>query len=54
MTVIAHVALKLLPSAVVAVMIAWPGAIAVTKPVEETVAMLLSLEDHETDLSEVL
>lgn len=45
----AHVALKLLPSAVVAVMTALPGAMAVTKPVEVTVAMLLSLEDQITD-----
>lgn len=49
-----HVALRLLPSVVVAVMTALPGAIAVTQPVEVTAATLLSLEDHRTDLSVAL
>lgn len=54
MTVMTHVALKLLPSAVVAVIVALPVAIAVTRPVDDTVAILLSLEDHTTDLSVAL
>ena len=49
-----HVALRLLPSAVVALIVALPGAIAVTKPVEVTVAILLSLDDQTTDLSVAL
>ena len=36
------------PSVVVAVMIAVPAAIPRTSPVDETVAMLVRLEDHET------
>ena len=47
-------ALKLLPSAVVAVIVALPVAIAVTKPVDDTVAMQLSLEVQTTDLSVAL
>ena len=54
MTVISQVALKSLPSAVVAVIVAFPGAIAVTKPLDDTLAILLSLEDHKTDLSVAL
>ena len=49
-----HVALKSLPSAVVAVIVALPVAIAVTKPVDDTVAMLLLLDDQTTDLSVAL
>ena len=49
-----HVALRLLPSAVVALIVALPGAIAVTKPVDVTVAILLSLDDQTTDLSVAL
>ena len=51
---ISHVVLKLLPSAVVAVIVALPVAIAVTRPVDDTVAMLLSLDVQTTDLSVAL
>lgn len=51
---IAQFALKLLPSAVVAVIVAQPGAMAVTKPFEVTVAILLSFDDQTTDLSVAL
>ena len=47
-------ALKLLPSAVVAVIVAFPVAIAVTRPVDDTVATLLSLDVQTTDLSVAL
>ena len=51
---ISHVALKLLPSAVVAVIVAFPVVIAVTRPVDDTVATLLSLDVQTTDLSVAL
>jgi len=44
-----HVALKLLPSVVRAVMVALPVDFAVTKPVEDTIATLVLLEVHVTD-----
>ena len=44
----------MLPSAVVAVIVALPVAIAFTKPVDDTVAILLLLEDQTTDLSVAL
>ena len=43
-------ALKLVPSAVVAVMVAIPGATAVTRPLLLTVATLLLLVAQVTDL----
>ena len=48
-TVTEHVAV-LLPSAVFTVMVAVPGATALTLPLESTVAMLLLLELHDTSL----
>ena len=45
-TVIVQAALKSLPSLVVAVIVAIPGDIAVTNPVDETVATLGLLELH--------
>ncbi len=49
LTVTEQDALKLLPSAVLAVIVALPVDFAVTKPVEETVATLVLLEVHVTD-----
>ena len=50
MTVKAQVALLLLPSAVVTVMVADPGALAVTKPLLLTVATEVLLDFHVTAL----
>ena len=52
-TIMEHVAV-LFPSFVLTVMIADPAALAVTKPEEETVATVVLLEDHVTDLSVAL
>ena len=54
MTVKAHVALLLLPSAVVTVMVADPGALAVTKPLLLTVATVVLLDFQVTFLLLVL
>ena len=51
---ITHEALKLLPSVVVAVIIALPSEIAVTKPLLSTVAIELLFVDHTTALFVVL
>ena len=53
-TVIAHEALRLLPSRVVAVIVAVPQLLAVTKPPLLTVATLVLLDDHVTVLLEAL
>ena len=50
MTVIVHVALLLLPSAVVTVMVAVPGPLAVTRPELLTVATLVLLDFQVTFL----
>ena len=49
LTVTEQDALKLLPSAVLAVIVALPVDFAVTKPVEDTVTTLVLLELHVTD-----
>ena len=54
LTVKAQVALLLLPSAVVTVMVADPGALAVTRPVVLTVATVVLLDFQVTALLEVL
>ena len=54
MTVSAHVALLLLPSAVVTVIVAVPGAFAVTRPELLTVATVVLLDFHVTALLLVL
>ena len=54
MTVNAQVALLLLPSAVVTVMVAVPGALAVTRPELLTVATVVLLDFHVTFLLLVL
>ena len=54
LTVTAHVALKLLPSAVLAVIVAFPADIAVTNPLDETVATLVLLEVQVTEGLEVV
>ena len=54
MTVNAQVALLLLPSAVVTVIVAVPGALAVTKPLLLTVATVVLLDFHVTFLFVVL
>ena len=54
MTVKAQVALLLLPSAVVTVMVADPGALAVTKPLLLTVATVVLLDFQVTFLLLVL
>ena len=50
-TVTTHEALRLLPSLVVAVMVAVPRFKAVTFPIESTLATVASLDDQVTDLS---
>ena len=54
MTVSAHVALLLLPSAVVTVIVAVPGALAVTRPELLTVATVVLLDFQVTALLLVL
>lgn len=51
LTIIEQDALRLLPSAVLAVIVAFPADIAVTKPEDETVATFGLLVDHVTLLS---
>lgn len=53
-TVTLHVALRLEPSAVFAVMVVFPAETAVTKPEDETVATLGLRDDQVTDLLSAL